>query len=91
MILVKQFDRIERMKTEVVTLSGKYQVVIPKAVRKKMGLFKSEGQRFKVERVSENEIVFRKDKSLDDFLGQYGDAFPLDATTKLRKMRDQEW
>lgn len=91
MTLVKQFDTIERMRTEVVTLSGKYQVVIPKAARKKLGLFKSEGQRFKVERVSGNEIVFRKDKSLDDFLGQYGDAFQADATTKLRKMRDQEW
>ena len=79
------------MKTDVVTLSSKYQVVIPKTARKKLGLFKSEGQRFRVERVSENEIVFCKDKSLDDFLGQYGDAFPTNASAKLHKMRDQEW
>jgi AbrB family looped-hinge helix DNA binding protein len=79
------------MKTDVVTLSSKYQVVIPKTARKKLGLIKSEGQRFRVERVSENEIVFRKDKSLDDFFGQYGDAFPVNASAKLHKMRDQEW
>jgi AbrB family looped-hinge helix DNA binding protein len=82
---------IKHMKTDVVILSGKYQVVIPKAARKKLGLSKPDGQRFKVERVSKDEIVFRKDKSLDDFLGQYGNAFENEATTKLRKIRDQEW
>ena len=91
MTLVKRFDTVEHMKTEVVTLSSKYQVVIPKTARKKLGLYKSTGQRFRVKRVSENEIVFRKDKSLDDFLGQYGYAFPVNASAKLRKMRDQEW
>jgi AbrB family looped-hinge helix DNA binding protein len=79
------------MKVEVVTLSSKYQVVIPKTARRKLGLNKSAGQRFKVERVSEDEIVFRKDKSLDHFLGKYGKAFPADATSKLRKIRDSEW
>jgi AbrB family looped-hinge helix DNA binding protein len=79
------------MKTDVVTLSSKYQVVIPKMARKKLGLFKPEGQRFRVERVSEDEIVFRKDKTLDDFLGQYGDAFPINAKSELRNMRDEEW
>ena len=91
MTIVKQFVIVKRMKTDVVTLSSKYQVVIPKVARKKLGLFKSEGQRFRVERVSEDEIVFRKDKTLDDFLGHYGDAFLADASAKLHKMRDQEW
>lgn len=59
--------------------------------RRKLGLTKPEGQRFRVERVSENEIVFRKDKTLDDFLGQYGDAFPANAGRALHKMRDQDW
>lgn len=79
------------MKTAIVTLSSKYQVVIPKVARQKLGLNRPEGQRFKVERVTENEIVFRKDKSLEEFLGKYGDSFPKDATTKLRRMRDSEW
>ncbi len=79
------------MKTQVVTLSSKYQVVIPKAARKKLGLNKPMGQRFKVESVTENEIVFRKDKTLDDFLGAYGSAFPKNAAAELRRMRDEEW
>lgn len=79
------------MKNDVVTLSGKYQVVIPKAARKKLGITMSKGQRFRVVRVSEDEIVFRKNKSLDDFLGQYGNAFPSHASSEVRKIRDQEW
>ncbi len=79
------------MKADVVTLSSKYQVVIPKSARKKLGLLKANGQRFKVERVSDNEIVFRKDKSLDDFLGQYGHAFSANSAVKLREQRDKDW
>jgi AbrB family looped-hinge helix DNA binding protein len=79
------------MKADIVTLSSKYQVVIPKAARKKLGLSKPNGQRFKVEKVTDDEIVFRKDKTLNDFLGAYGQAFPKNATEKLRQMRDEEW
>lgn len=79
------------MKPQIVIMSGKYQVVIPKAARKKLGLHKSVGQRFRVERVSSDEIVFRKDKTLDDFLGRYGKAFHRDATNALRHMRDSDW
>ena len=79
------------MKNNIVTLSSKYQVVIPKSARQKLGLKKPEGQRFRVERVSENEIVFRKAKPLDDYLGKYDKSFPLDATSKIRQIRDSEW
>jgi len=79
------------MKGEVVKLSSKYQVVIPKAARRKMGLEKAAGQRFRVERVTENEIVFRKNKTIDDFLGKYSHAFPKNATAELRRSRDTEW
>lgn len=79
------------MKKDVVTLSSKYQVVIPKAARRKLGLQKPSGQRFRVERVSEDEIVFRKDKTLDEFLGRYGSAFPENSTDALRRMRGTEW
>ena len=79
------------MKSDIVTLSSKYQVVIPKAARKKLGLNKPEGQRFKVERVSDTEIVFRKDRSLEDYLGKYDKAFPLHATRAIRQVRDSEW
>jgi bifunctional DNA-binding transcriptional regulator/antitoxin component of YhaV-PrlF toxin-antitoxin module len=79
------------MKAQTVTLSGKYQIVIPKLARQKMGLDKPTGQRFRVKKVTKNEIVFSKDKTLDDFLGAYDQAFPKDAAAALRRMRDQEW
>ncbi|MGH7195215.1 MAG: AbrB/MazE/SpoVT family DNA-binding domain-containing protein [Candidatus Saccharimonadales bacterium] len=77
------------MKT-VVTLSAKYQVVIPKAARKKLGLTKPAGQRFTIKQVTDREIVFRKDQELDDFLGAYDEVFPKNATAKLRQMRDED-
>jgi AbrB family looped-hinge helix DNA binding protein len=89
--IVLRFATIKLMKNDVVTLSSKYQVVIPKAARQKLGLNKPEGQRFKVERVSDVEIVFRKDKSLEDYLGKYGSAFPANAAAKIRQTRDAEW
>ena len=79
------------MKTDIVTLSSKYQVVIPKAARKTLGLNNPEGQRFRVERVSDTEIVFRKDKSLEEYLGKYDTAFPAHATEAIRKIRNNEW
>lgn len=76
---------------ESVILSSKYQVVIPLNARKKLGITKAEGQRFRVERVTSEEIVFRKARTLDDFFGKYGHAFPEDPTAELRRMRDTEW
>jgi len=88
---VERFAMVKLMKADIVTLSSKYQVVIPKAARKTLGLNSPEGQRFKVQRVSDTEIVFRKDKSLEDYLGKYDKAFPSNATGAIRKIRDDEW
>ena len=78
------------MKKDIVTVSSKYQVVIPKVARQKMGLDKTKGQHLRVKSVTEDEIVFRKEPSVDDYLGAYGDVFPANATEALRKMRDEE-
>lgn len=88
---VKRFAIVKHMKAQTVILSSKYQVVIPKAARKTLGLTKPTGQQFSVARVTKDEIVFRKDKTLDDFLGKYGGVFPKDATATLRHARDNEW
>lgn len=85
------FDIVKHMKKNIVTLSSKYQLVIPKVARQTLGLNKAEGQRFRVKHVSGDEIVFHRDKSLDDFLGKYGEAFPENATAKLRDARDTDW
>lgn len=85
------FFIVKGMKTNVVTLSNKYQIVIPKDAREKMGLNKPDGQHFRVKSVSENEIVFVKNKSLEDFLGKYSDVFPKNATSEIRRLRNNEW
>lgn len=79
------------MKTPMLKLSSKYQVVIPKMARKKLGITTVTGQQFSVISVTEDEIVFRKSKTLDDFLGAYTSAFPKNATGALRRIRDNEW
>lgn len=79
-----------KAKPQIVTLSAKYQVVIPREARKKLGVQHAAGQRFRVTKVTETEIVFSKDKNLEDFLGAYGGSFPADAATALRQQR-QEW
>lgn len=89
MTFVKRFAIVEHM-TQV-TLSSKYQVVIPKEARKKMGIIQAEGQQFQITKVTEDEIVFRKAKSIDDYLGNMDDAFPKNPTAVLRRMRDTEW
>ena len=91
MTVVLRVVIVKYMKKNFVTLSSKYQLVIPKVARQTLGLDKPRGQRFMVKHVSDNEIVFRKDKSLDEFLGKYGKAFPADATAKLRQAREAEW
>lgn len=91
LISVEQSNIVKHMKAQTVILSSKYQVVIPKTARETLGLTKPTGQQFSVVRVTKDEIVFRKDKTLDDFLGKYGGAFPEDATATLRRARDSEW
>ncbi len=88
---VLRFDIVELMKNNSLALSSKYQIVIPKAARQKMGLDKAIGQRLRVKSVTENEIVFSKEPSIDDFLGAFGDTFPKNTAAKIRKMRDEEW
>lgn len=78
------------MKDAIVRLSSKYQVVIPKAARKRMGITSPENQYFKIVRVTDDEIVFKKANSLEDYLGAYSQSFPPHAGEALRKNRDQD-
>lgn len=78
------------MKKDIVRLSSKYQVVIPKAARKRMGLTSPENHYFKVVRVTDDEIVFKKSNSLDDYLGAYSQSFPAHASEVMRKQRGDE-
>jgi len=88
--IVLRFAIVERMKNDIVTVSSKYQVVIPKIARQKMGLNKTKGQHLRVKSVTQNEIVYRKEPSIEDYLGAFGHVFPANATQALRKMRDKD-
>lgn len=79
------------MTKQYVTPSKKYQAIIPKETRKRVGLLKPTRQLFSINKVTENKIVFRKTKSLDDFLGKHSNSFAPKASAKLRSIRDTEW
>jgi len=89
--LVKQRDIVEHMKKDTVTLSSKYQLVIPSNVRKKMGLKNTKDIQFRVKSFNSKEIVFTKEPTLDEILGSYTGYFPKDATAAIRKRRDEDW
>ena len=67
------------------TLSSKNQVVIPKAVRTKMGI--GSGDRLIIERLTGNEVLLRKEPSYHDLIG----TIPTqkeDPVVRVRKLRD---
>lgn len=49
-----------------VTISDKYQVVIPKAARKKLGI--KPGQKIIIDKVSNNSITYRRQPTMEELL-----------------------
>lgn len=77
-----------------VTVSSKYQVVIPKAVRKQMRI--SPGQKLRVESgKNKDTIVISKTKEIgqivDAYAGKAAGAWGTNPAATVRKMRDEEW
>ena len=70
-----------------ITISSKNQVVIPSAVRAKLGV--QSGDRLVIDRVNENEVVLKKEPSYHQLIG----TIPTqneDPTQRIRTIRD-EW
>jgi bifunctional DNA-binding transcriptional regulator/antitoxin component of YhaV-PrlF toxin-antitoxin module len=88
---VKQISKVKHMEKDSLKLSNKFQLVIPASARKTLGLQTAKNQNFVVKSVNKNEITFKKEPTLDDFLGAYTGYFPKDATKAIRKMRDNDW
>lgn len=83
------------------TVSSKYQVVIPKAVRKQLSI--KPGQKVRVSATPDGRIILEKDDVIDvkAVLKKYAGSIKhedtewgkagMDATEWIRKMRDEEW
>ena len=69
------------------TFSSKNQVAIPKAVRARLGV--GSGDRLIIKRLTDSEVVLRKEPSFYDLLGTIPRQ-PEDAVARIRKLRD-EW
>lgn len=79
------------MEGDILQFSNKYQVVIPKAARKTMGITDPKTQQLRVAKVTKKGIYLEKAPELEEFFGSLTGAFGTDATERLRKLRDSEW
>ncbi len=75
-------------------LSNKYQVIIPKAARKKLNL-KRGSSYMTVKNVTDNEITFVKSPSSSSDIEKYAGILKStdnpNPVANLRKMRDEDW
>jgi AbrB family looped-hinge helix DNA binding protein len=86
-----------------VILSSKYQVVIPKAIRKQLAI--QPGQTFDVQYLKDGSILFKLfkknptaevadaefDRLIQRYAGVARGAWGPDPVATLRRMRDEEW
>lgn len=76
-----------------VTVSSKYQIVIPKAVRRELGI--KAGQKLEVKSDAQGNISVKKTESTEDFINKYAGSLKGvwgdDPAAELRHMRDKEW
>lgn len=88
---VERFVNIYVMK---VTISNKYQVVIPKVARKKLNLGRDVPYMV-IKNVTNNEITFSMPStvpsSIESFAGILANEWGKKPMEKLRKLRDEEW
>lgn len=94
LIFVERFATVKRME---VTVSDKYQVVIPKEARLKLGL--KPGQKVRVKSIGANTITFERPLSPEQYVRKYAGSMVntpwrkegIDAAEWIRRQRDSEW
>lgn len=80
-----------------VTVSSKYQLVVPREVRKRMGL--KPGQKVRIKKVTQNAVTFEKQPSMQELLDKSAGTMKnapwqkkgIDAAEWVRRQRDTEW
>jgi AbrB family looped-hinge helix DNA binding protein len=70
-----------------VTLSAKYQVVIPKEVRRKLGIMP--GQKIRITGGQNGEAVIRTHSVIDELRGSMKGAWGPNSDEYLRKLREE--
>jgi AbrB family looped-hinge helix DNA binding protein len=79
-----------------ITVSTKYQIVIPKAVRKQLGI--KPGQKLRIDSVVGKQVTLSAPLTTEEYLDKYADSLKgtvwqksgMDATEWIRKMRDED-
>lgn len=93
MTFVERFTIVERME---VTVSDKYQLVVPKKAREKLGL--KPGQKVRVKSVRGHTITFERSPTMEELLDHGRGTMKdtpwqkegVDAAVWLRQERDKE-
>ena len=75
---------------EHVKLSSKFQVVIPKNARNKMGLTTKSGHVLRIKKVTNTEITLEKVPDWRDFIGSFINT-TVDPVQSVREQRDTDW
>ncbi|HEY1835977.1 MAG TPA: AbrB/MazE/SpoVT family DNA-binding domain-containing protein [Candidatus Saccharimonadales bacterium] len=72
------------------TVSSKYQIVIPKELRKKFQI--KPGQKIRLEQNKKGELVINTKSPIDEYYGMFAGSniWGKDPVKTIRKMRD-EW
>jgi AbrB family looped-hinge helix DNA binding protein len=73
---------------ETITISSKYQVVIPKKLRRKLNL--RPGQKLRIRETKDGSLEIDTKSALDQYVGAIPGAWGKDPAAYIRKMRD-EW
>lgn len=79
-----------------VTVSNKYQIVVPKEIRNKLSIkpgqkinnISVKGSKIIIDTEDKNNVV---DKLLNKYIGSMPGAWGPDPVATIRKMRDEEW
>lgn len=90
-------ERLAIVKPMEVTVSDKYQVVIPKEARKKLGI--KPGEKIIVEKISKDSITYRREPTMRELLDRSRGTMKntpwrkegIDAAVWIRRERDNDW
>lgn len=73
---------------KMLTVSIKGQITLPKSARDRLRL--KPGQQITIEQVTDDQIVLKRVKPIEEFRGALADVYPQDAAASIRELRDRD-